>query len=49
MLWLEAPHLGASDEYTQHMFSWRNKENIYFATPFFKSHETISVDNVIVR
>ena len=30
MLWysLEAPHRGASNEYPQHMFSWRNKKNI---------------------
>ena len=28
MLWcsLEAPHQGASNEYPQHMFSWRNKK-----------------------
>ena len=24
---LEAPHLGASDEYPQHMFLWRNKKD----------------------
>ena len=30
MVWysLEAPHRGASNEYQQHMFSWRNKKNI---------------------
>ena len=30
MLWysLEVPHGGASNEYPQHMFSWRNKKNI---------------------
>ena len=30
MLWysLEAPRRGASNEYPQHMFLWRNKENI---------------------
>ena len=30
MLWysLEAPHRGASNEYPQHMFSWRNKKDI---------------------
>ena len=26
---LEAPHRGTSYEYPQHMFSWRNKENIF--------------------
>ena len=26
---LEAPHLAASKEYPQHMFSLRNKKNIY--------------------
>ena len=25
---LEAPHWGTSNEYPQHIFSWRNKENI---------------------
>ena len=25
---LEAPQRGASNEYPQHMFSWRNKKNI---------------------
>ena len=25
---LEAPHQGASNEYPQHMFPWRNKKNI---------------------
>ena len=31
MLWysFEVPHLGTSNEYPQHMFSWRNKKNIY--------------------
>ena len=30
MLWysLEAPQQGASNEYPQHMFAWRNKKNI---------------------
>ena len=30
MLWysLEAPRRGASNEYPQHIFSWRNKKNI---------------------
>ena len=27
---LEAPRQGASNEYPQHMFSWRNKKNIYW-------------------
>ena len=26
---LEAPHRGASNEYPQHMFLWRNKKSIY--------------------
>ena len=36
MLWysLEVPHLGTSNEYTQHMFSWRNmKIDIYLISP----------------
>ena len=30
MLWysLEAPRIGASNEYPQHMFLWTNKKNI---------------------
>ena len=30
MMWysLEVPHRGTSNEYQQHMFSWRNKKNI---------------------
>ena len=26
---LEVPHWGTSNEYLQHMFSWKNKKNIY--------------------
>ena len=35
MLWysLEVPHWGASNEYPQHMFSWRNKKNWHLDTP----------------
>ena len=35
LLWcsLEAPHWGASNEYSQHMFSWRNKKKYYVMTP----------------
>ena len=29
----EASHQGASNEYPQHMFSWRNKKNIYLDIP----------------
>ena len=28
--WLEAPQRGASNEYPQHMLSWRNKKNVNF-------------------
>ena len=27
---LEAPHRGASNEFPQHMFLWKNEENRYF-------------------
>ena len=30
---LEGPYLGASNEYPQHLFSWRNKKNIYLIAP----------------
>ena len=30
---LEAPRRGASNEYTQHMFLWRNKKNIMCIPP----------------
>ena len=35
MLWysLEAPRRGASNEYPQHMFLWRNKKNIMWIPP----------------
>ena len=29
---LEAPRRGASNEYPQHMFSWKNKKNVYSDT-----------------
>ena len=37
-LWyaLEAPHRGASNEYPQHMFSRRNKKNIFPISPLIK-------------
>ena len=37
MLWysLEVPHWGTSNEYPQHMFSWRNKKNVFFFVFFF--------------
>ena len=40
MLWysLEVPNWGTSNEYPQHMFSWRNKKNIYVATPIIWSY-----------
>ena len=37
MLWysLEAPHWGTSNEYPQHMFSWRNKKKYYVDSPSY--------------
>ena len=35
---LEAPRRGASNEYPQHMFSWRNKKNILWIPPFICSY-----------
>ena len=42
MLWysLEAPCRGASNEYPQHMFSWRNKKNIIWISPLICSYGT---------
>ena len=39
MLWysLEVPHRGTSNEYAQHMFSWRNKKNIIWNYGFILS------------
>ena len=41
---LEVPHAGTSNEYPQHMFSWRNKKNIpwiplYWSGAVNKYHE----------
>ena len=36
---LELPHGGASYEYPQHISLWRNKKNIYLATPFTWSYD----------
>ena len=40
MLWysLEVPHWGASNEYPQHMFSWRNKEDIMWIPSLIRSY-----------
>ena len=40
MLWysLEVARQGASDEYPQHMFSSRNKKNIYLITTLIKTY-----------
>ena len=35
---LEVYQWGPSNEYPQHMFSWRNKENIYLDIPLFWSY-----------
>ena len=35
---LEAPCLGASNEYPQHMYTWRNKKNNYLIPLFIKSY-----------
>ena len=41
MLWvpLKAPRRGASNEYPQHMFSWRNKKIYLFDTPLIWSSD----------
>ena len=41
MLWysLEVPQQGASDEYPQRRFSWRDKKNIFLILPFILSYE----------
>ena len=33
---LEVPCRGAFNEYQQHMFSWRNKKNIYLVIPYLE-------------
>ena len=45
MLWysLEAPRRGASNEYPQHMFLWRSKENIYMDTTLIWSYDLLSL------
>ena len=51
MLWLlirsgyslEAPHRGASNEYPQHMFLWRNKKNIVWTSPPICSYESVHI------
>ena len=38
---LERPWWGASDEYPQYMFSWRNKKNIMWLPPLICSYEKL--------
>ena len=40
---LEVPRRGASNEYPQHMFSWRNKKTIYRISPLIWSYEYESI------
>ena len=46
MLWYssEASHLGTSNEYTQHMFLWRNKKNIYPHTLIIRPASVAQLD-----
>ena len=46
MLWytLEAPRRGASNEYPQHMFSWRNKKKIMLIPPLICSYPFLLAD-----
>ena len=39
---LEVPHQGASNEYPQHMFSWRNKKKIDLAIPYLERYSLYS-------
>ena len=39
---LEVPHWGTSNEYPQHMFSWRNKKNIFLAWLLIWSYDQSS-------
>ena len=34
------PHCGASIEYPQGMFSWRNKKNIFLIAPLTQNYES---------
>ena len=40
---LEAPRWGASNEYPQHMFLWRNKKNIMWIPPLICSYVCIYI------
>ena len=50
MLWysLEVPRQGTSNEYPQHMFSWRIKENIHMIPPPPHSLSSRDVDSILV-
>ena len=50
MLWysLEAPQRGASNEYPQHMFSWRNKKNHMWIPPLICSYVKTSFSQSFV-
>ena len=39
---LEVPHRGASNEYPQHTFSWRNKKNNMWIPPLICSYDNLS-------
>ena len=44
---LEMPHQGASNEYPQHMFSWRNKKKYeYFWIEI--AHSIVSVNKIFI-
>ena len=38
---IKMPRQGASNEYPQHMFSWRNKKNIYLISPLICSYGSL--------
>ena len=45
---LEAPHRGASNEYPQHMFSWRNKKSIMWLPLHILGYEKVKFCGFIV-
>ena len=42
---LEAPHRGASNEYPQHMFSWRNRKNIFLILFLSRAVKLLAVNH----
>ena len=46
---LEAPWQDISNEYPQHMFSWRNKKNIFLIPPLIWSYDFRLNRNAVIE